>query len=85
MKKPISIVLATLLFIMSFTVCWADEKKDHVCFRSLDVNKDGKVTMQEFEKAYGDDEEKFNRADANGDGSLTHDEYHQMLGHGASE
>ena len=57
-------------------------KKDHVCFRVLDSNKDGLVTFQEFEKFYGSEEEKFHEADKDEDGKLTH-EYHNILGHGS--
>jgi Ca2+-binding EF-hand superfamily protein len=62
----------------------ADENKGHICFRVLDTNKDGLVTLQEFEKFYKDGQKQFNMADANKDGNLTHDEYHEILGHGSS-
>jgi Ca2+-binding EF-hand superfamily protein len=61
----------------------AIENKDHVCFRTIDSNKDGMVTFQEFKQVYGDVKEKFNMADENKDGKLTHDEYHDLLGHGS--
>jgi hypothetical protein len=61
----------------------ADETKDHVCFRALDTDKDGLVTMDEFARHYGNDEARFQAADADRDGRLTHDEYHNLLGHGA--
>jgi Ca2+-binding EF-hand superfamily protein len=83
-KKSIAAVFITIFLTTSVVLCWADEKKDHVCFRVLDSNKDGMVTFQEFEKIYGNDEKKFNEADANKDNNLTHDEYHNLLGHGSS-
>ena len=81
-------ICSTLLivFCLSFpaNLCLADEKKDHVCFRVLDTNQDGMVTVQEFQKVYGNDKDKFNAADTDADGKLTHDEYHNFLGHGSS-
>ena len=74
----------TGLFAVSAGLCWADEDKDHVCFRVLDSNKDGIVTFQEFETVYGSDKEKFQKADTDKSGGLTHDEYHGILGHGSS-
>lgn len=84
MKKSITTVLIIIFLTTSAALCWADEKKDHVCFRVLDSNEDGIVTYQEFMKVYGDDRESFNKADENNDSQLTHDEYHSMLGHGSS-
>jgi hypothetical protein len=61
----------------------ADETRDHVCFRALDTDKDGRVTFEEFARHYGADEARFKAADTDRDGRLTHDEYHALLGHGA--
>ena len=77
------LLLATVL-IVPVSLCRADEKQEHICFRTIDADHDGKVTFQEFEKYYGDDKAKFNAADLNHDGRLTHDEYHNFLGHGAT-
>ena len=85
MKKTAIVLLITIFLILSVALCLADENKDHVCFRVLDSNKDGNVTFQEFEKYYGNDQEKFNKADMDEDGKLTHDEYHHLLGHGSSQ
>ncbi len=84
MKKISSLLLLVLIFILFTTPGLADEKKDHVCFRILDSDKDGTVTYAEFEKVYGDKKEKFKEADTDDDGKLTHAEYHFLLGHGAS-
>ncbi len=84
MKKTSAILLITIFLTSSVALCLANEKKDHVCFRVLDSNKDGMVTFQEFEKFYGNDKEKFNDADMDEDGKLTHDEYHDILGDGSS-
>jgi hypothetical protein len=84
MKIIIIALFVTIFLTTSVAINWADEKKDHVCFRVLDSNKDGVVTYQEFEKIYGDEKEKYDAADHNKDGKLTHDEYHDMLGHGSS-
>ncbi len=84
MKETIVFLLITIFLATTAVPGWADEKKDHVCFRSLDADKDGMVTFQEFADVYGDDKEKFNQADADQDGKLTHDEYHDILGDGSS-
>lgn len=84
MKKAIAIFLMAVFLIPSAAPCWADEQKDHVCFRILDSDKDGGVTFQEFEKFYGNDEKKFTKTDLDKDGKLSHDEYHEILGHGSS-
>ena len=83
MKKTSAILLITIFLTSSVALCLANEKKDHVCFRVLDSNKDDMVTFPEFEKFYGNDKEKFNDADMDEDGKLTHDEYHNILGHGS--
>ena len=85
MKKKAIVLFITIFLILSVALCLADENKDHVCFRVLDSNKDGNVTFQEFEKYYGNDQKKFNKADMDEDGKLTHDEYHHLLGHGSSQ
>jgi len=82
MKKS-ALLLIGIFLTSSVALCLADESKDHVCFRVLDSNKDGIVTPQEFDQAYKNDKEKFNKADVNKDGKLSHDEYHNILGHGS--
>ena len=78
-------LLLSMIFLLSFgAFAAADENKDHVCFRALDANQDGLVTLQEFERVYKDAAERFNAADVDKDGKLTHDEYHDSLGHGSS-
>ena len=84
MRKASTVLLILFFLISTAAFCLADEKNDHVCFRALDSNDDDMVTFEEFEKAYGDDREKFNVADTDEDGKLTHDEYHELLGHGSS-
>lgn len=61
----------------------AGEKVDHICFRRIDADRDGKVTLKEFAVHYEAGEGKFKAADSNKDGVLTHEEYHDFLGHGA--
>ena len=84
MKKSIATILITCVLTTMTALCWAEGKKDHVCFRVLDSDKNGRVTFREFEKVYGHDEEKFKEADVDKDGQLTHDEYHHLLGHGST-
>lgn len=74
-----------LFFMVLASMGWADEKKDHVCFKVLDKDRDSLVTFEEFKPHYGDDKATFDAADANADGKLTHEEYHTLLGHGASK
>lgn len=76
-------LIASVLMVLAVSG-WADEKKDHICFRALDADKDGLVTLAEFEKYYQNDEAKFKAADVDQDGQLTHDEYHDLLGQGSS-
>ena len=76
-------LMVLILVLFAFTG-WAEDTKDHICFRALDADQDGLVTLAEFEKYYQDDEAKFKAADADQDGKLTHDEYHDLLGHGSS-
>ena len=83
MIKASSILVIGIFLISSVTFCFANEKKDHVCFRVLDSNKDGVVTFDEFEKFYKNAKAKFNKADVDKNGKLTHDEYHGILGHGS--
>ena len=83
MRKASTALLILFLLISTVAFCLADEKKDHACFRALDSDQDDMVTFQEFEKAYGNDRQKFNDADMDEDGKLTHDEYHEFLGHGS--
>jgi Ca2+-binding EF-hand superfamily protein len=78
-------VLLLAIFVLSIgPLALADESKDHVCFRALDTNQDGEVTLKEFERVYKDAADRFKAADADKDGKLTHDEYHDSLGHGSS-
>ena len=84
MKILCATILISFVLFVSTSICSANEKKDHICFRSLDSNQDGLLTFEEFEKYYGNDKVKFKKADVNKDGNLTHDEYHSLLGHGSS-
>ena len=77
------------LSLICILVTWcelgvAGEKADHICFRRIDADRDGKVTLKEFAVHYGTDEARFKAADSNEDGHLTHEEYHDFLGHGAA-
>jgi len=83
MNKFLLLCLVVITIFISNTFCLANEEKDHICFRVVDKDKDGKVTFQEFINVFGDDKTKFEAIDLNDDGNLTHDEYHQSLGHGA--
>ena len=83
MNKLIVLILTIIIPIASVNFCLANEKKDHICFRIVDSNKDGEVTYQEFEKYFGKDNERFEEADLDKNGKLSHDEYHELFGHGS--
>ena len=83
MNKIWATAILALMLTVSAVPIGAEETKDHVCFRALDTDKDGRVTFEEFAQHYGEDEARFRAADADRDGRLTHDEYHDLLGHGA--
>lgn len=89
MKSVFMICLIAAAFVVSAPLCFSceeeEEEKGHICFNTIDSNKDSKVTFEEFVKYLGDDKEGFTRVDQNGDGELTHEEYHISLGHGTSE
>ena len=82
--KTTTLVLSIIFLLSVGVFAAADENKDHVCFRALDANQDGLVTLQEFERVYKDAADRFKAADADKDGKLTHDEYHDSLGHGST-
>ncbi len=83
MNRICATMMITFLLSVSAMPVGADETKDHICFRALDADRDGLVTLAEFEKHYGKDEARFKAADTDQDGNLTHDEYHELLGHGS--
>jgi len=85
MKNALILSLIALTFLIPNAVCVGSESKDHVCFRAIDSDQDGKVTLEEFKVIFGEDDEKFKAVDLNEDGTLSHDEYHQSLGHGGSD
>ena len=82
MKSIIFVYLVALTVFFSTTLCSADEEKGHICFNTVDINKDSKVTFEEFAVYFGNNKVKFNKVDQDGDGRLSHDEYHESLGHG---
>ena len=81
--KTIMIVSVVLLTIALPAFSQDSDSRAHICFRTLDTDRDGQVTAEEFKRFYPDGEQLFGEADANRDGALTHDEYHALLGHGA--
>ena len=89
MKTIFVICLIAAAIFVSIPLCFSceeeAEEKGHICFNTIDSNKDSKVTYEEFVKYLGDDKERFIGVDQNGDGELTHEEYHISLGHGATE
>jgi len=84
MVKILAVQLVGIFVLSVGSLVLANEKKDHVCFRALDADQDGQVTLQEFEQVYKDAADRFKAADADKDGKLTHDEYHDSLGHGST-
>ena len=51
--KTSAILLIVIFLTSSVALCLADENKDHVCFRVLDLNKDGKLTHDEYHNILG--------------------------------
>ena len=82
--KPLTVLLLGIFVLFSLSLSLADESEGHVCFRALDENQDGQVTLQEFERVYKHAVDRFEAADADKDGKVTHDEYHDSLGHGST-
>ena len=78
-------LIAAAIFILAPLCFSVEEEKGHICFNTIDSNKDNRVTFEEFVKYLRDDRERFTSVDQNEDGELTHEEYHESLGHGASE
>ena len=85
MQKTALILWFVISLVIPTAYCAAAEKNDHVCFRSLDTDNDGLVTLDEFAVVFENAEETFKAADADKDGRLTHEEYHDLLGHGAAQ
>ena len=85
MKTFFSICFAIIAIFFTSAFCLAGAEKNHICFKIIDADKDGKVTFQEFKQYFDNDKEKFAAIDLNGDGNLSHAEYHQSLGHGAAK
>lgn len=83
MKRTGTILILASCLILSSIPCGAEAKNDHLCFRALDADKDGRVSFEEFAAHYGNDAARFKAVDADQDGQLTHDEYHDFLGHGS--
>lgn len=84
MNKILLLCFVVVTIFILNNSCFAEEershnKKDHICFRTVDEDKDGKVTFQEFMKVFGEDKKKFEAIDQDDDGNLSHDEYRQSL------
>ena len=78
MVKARAILLIGAPLTASLVFCLAD-KKNHICFRALNSNKYGMVTVEELERCYDSPEEKFKYADLEKDGKLAHDKHHSTL------
>jgi hypothetical protein len=84
MRKFFLIVLVAVFSVLQAGLCFSEEKRDHVCFRVVDADKNGEVTFEEFQKHFGEDKSLFESADLDKSGTLSHEEYHSLLGHGAA-
>ena len=85
MKKGMVCLSALWILTAWIGMAAAGDRAGHICFRRIDADQDGKVSLKEFAVYYGEDKDKFKAADTDGDGRLTHDEYHDFLGHGAQD
>lgn len=84
MKKGIVTIAVSVVLALSAAPGFAQAKKDHICFRAVDADRNGEVTYTEYEKFFENGRDKFIRIDLDKNGRLTHDEYHKSLGHGSS-
>ena len=58
----------------------AHEEEGHICFFAIDTDKDGRMTIEEFQTAYPNaSTESFERFDADSSGDVSHDEYEAGL------
>ena len=53
MRTAIVCTIAAIFAAFSAGICLADEAADHICFRALDVNKDGVLTREEYHGLLG--------------------------------
>lgn len=81
MKKSVLMIVMMLAAGLVFAGEGKKEKGKHgMSFETLDANKDGKITLDEFKAGAPKDapaekvEAKFKKIDANADGSVTKDE-----------
>ena len=59
MKTYFSICFVIIAILTTSAFCLAGAEKNHVCFKIVDADKDGKVTFQEFKQFFDDGKEKF--------------------------
>jgi Ca2+-binding EF-hand superfamily protein len=79
MKKKLFVVLVLVFFSLQLTPVFAQDSAKKV-FASMDADKDGKVTKEEYmtyyvEYAKKSQEPRFNKLDTNGDGNISRDEF----------
>ncbi len=77
MKKIITCLAVTFVLTISMSICFADDDhgENHICFKRVDQDRDGKVTPEEFSKFFPNDDTTFIKIDLDKDGSISHDEY----------
>jgi hypothetical protein len=76
MKIRFKLLKMLLILAVFLSPVWAgDHGEGHVCFYSIDADRDEVVSFKEFSAVFGDDKKIFDAMDQDKDGSLTHDEY----------
>ncbi len=68
-----------MLILSAFNISIATESEG-ICYKSIDSNSDGKITLEEFKKKFGDNEKRFKAIDKDKNGMLSHEEYDIALG-----
>ena len=82
--SQIQIRLAALLLGVAMLPAHAAGDRKAMSFKDFDTNKDGYLSLDEFE-AKGKDDLAFKAADINGDGQLEPDEFDKYLTRKASD
>ncbi len=70
MKSVLLIFLtAVAVFVLAPSCFSVEDEKGHICFNTIDSNRDNGITFEEFVKYLRDDRERFTSVDQNKDGN----------------
>ncbi len=78
---PALLIVSFMLTPMTVAAVTASDspEKDHICFRRIDTDSDGRMSFEEFIPFFGKDRAKFDSMDDDKDGNISHDEYEAWL------